>query len=239
MKILTWNIRHGGKKSEIDNIIKSLIRHNTDISIITEFRENDNGNRIRAELQKLGWSYQYSSSPPENQNGILVLSKIDFKIKEREYLLPKATHRWVDIYIPNEDLSILGVHIPAYKDKWDKEDFWQNLVLFAKEKANENYIIIGDFNTGLRDDYEGTPFKLSEYMEELVNLDWVDAWRCFHNSTRDFTWYSNANNGFRIDYAFTSKPIRDYVFNAYHSHNERINNYSDHSALVIELDQIK
>lgn len=239
MKIHTWNIRHGGKKSEIDNIIKSFKRHNADIIVVTEFRENDNAEKIKNDLKQSGWIYQFSSLPPKKQNGILILSKVKFENKNQEYSLPEAIHRWVDIYIPEENLSILGVHIPGYSDKWDKKEFWKKLIEFGKESVNENYIIIGDFNTGFKIDCEGTPFKLSEYMEELVNLGWVDAWRYFYKETKDFTWYSNVNNGFRIDYAFTSKPTTNYLFNAYHSHNERIKKYSDHSALIIELDKIK
>ncbi|GIO27984.1 hypothetical protein J43TS3_25950 [Ornithinibacillus bavariensis] len=42
LKILTWNIRHGGTKYTLDKIIQSLIFHNADVVVLTEFRNNDN-----------------------------------------------------------------------------------------------------------------------------------------------------------------------------------------------------
>lgn len=235
MKIQTWNIRHGGKKTEIEKIVESFILHNADTIIVTEYRDNLNGSKIKDELRKSGWIFQYSSLPPENQNGVLILSKMDFEIVPMDNSLPKAKHRWLDISFIDIDLSILGVHIPGYRDKWGKKDFWQNLLKFAKDKVDDNYIILGDFNTGLRMDCEGKMFKYSEYMEDLVNLGWLDSWRHFHGNKRDYTWYSNIGNGFRIDYAFLSKPIRNGLVDVYHSHSERIKNYSDHSALIIDL----
>jgi len=44
-------------------------------------------------------------------------------------------------------------------------------------------------------------------MEQLIELGWVDAWRFLHPAKREFTWFSSANNGFRLDY----QPIKDSI----------------------------
>jgi len=235
MKIQTWNIRHGGKKSEINNIIQSIKNHNADTIIITEYRENQNGHRLKSDLKELGWLFQYSSKPLENQNGILVLSKMEMKLNTKNSCLPKATHRWIDVSFKDINLSLLGVHIPGFKEKWDKQDFWRKLLEFASENIRNNYIILGDFNTGLSIDCEGRMFKYSEYMNDMIEMEWIDSWRFLHGEKREYTWYSNANNGFRIDYAFFSPPTMRYLKDAYYSHIERICKYSDHSALLINL----
>jgi exonuclease III len=236
IKIQTWNIRHGGKKTEINNIIKSMKEHDADTIVITEFRNNCNGINIQSEMKASGWAYQYSTLPPENQNGILVLSKLELVMNYPDYPLPKAQHRWIDLSFKHVNLSIIGIHIPGYKDKWDKKDFWTSLIQFSKLNTKKNYVIIGDFNTGLELDCEGAMFKYKEFMEELISIGWIDSWRSQHGDKREYTWYSNTGNGFRIDYAFLSRNMEDRLVNVYHSHQERINKYSDHSSLLVEVE---
>jgi len=235
MKILEWNIRHGGTKSKHGKIIESLVAHDPDTIVLVEYRENENGVMIKSHLKSQGWIYQGVTNPPLNENGIFIASKVAFNIKESEGNLPKAEHRWLDISFPELSCSLLAVHIPGSGDKWDKKDFWMKLCEFGEIKKHENYIIVGDFNTGLEDDYEGTPYKLSEYMRKLIDLGWIDIWRSNNPDTKEFTWYSNIRNGFRLDYAFITPALKDSVLEVYHSHKERVNKYSDHSSLIIEI----
>lgn len=235
MKILSWNIRHGGKKAAIDNIVESIINHNADINLFIEYRENESGNIIKEQLKNHGWIHQCSSGPPPRQNGLLVISKKKITTSKKKYRRPKALHRWIDIHIPGEDLSLIGVHVPNHGEKWDKENYWKSIISFAKKNSLEKYIIIGDFNTGLAIDSEGVPFKSSHNMQSLLDMDWTDAWRHFYKSTREYTWYSNANNGFRLDHAFLSPAVAHRIVNAYFSHTERLKGYSDHSAIIVEL----
>ncbi|WP_062678362.1 endonuclease/exonuclease/phosphatase family protein [Parageobacillus toebii] len=119
---LTWNIRHGGKKTEIHNIISSVNFHDTDVIVLTEYRENENGNLITSTLKKNGWEYVQSSQPPKNENGILIMSKIP--IEKRNTIskeLPQALHRWNEVYIPAIDMYVLGIHIPNINEKYDKK----------------------------------------------------------------------------------------------------------------------
>ena len=90
---LTWNLRHGGKKTEINNIISSLIFHDTDVIVLTEYRENENGNLIISTLKKNGWTYAQSSNPPKNENGILIMSKLPIEKRNlNSDELPEALH---------------------------------------------------------------------------------------------------------------------------------------------------
>lgn len=236
LKILTWNLRHGGSKKKVDYIIQSLIFHNADVIVLTEFRNNENGNKIKLLLKEYGWYNHTFSNPPENENGLLIVSKIPFNVPSfYDYDLPKAEHRWSEIFLNDYDLTILGVHIPTIKDKWDKKNHWEVVIQYAKAKKENKCIIIGDFNTGLKEDCEGAPFRLTEYMEELNSIGWIDSWRLYNPKVNDFTWYSNVKNGFRLDYAYLSPALADNLLVSYHSHKERINKYSDHSILISEI----
>jgi len=53
MKIMEWNIRHGGAKKKQDKIIDNIIGYNADIIILTEYRENK-GQKIKSRLSESG-----------------------------------------------------------------------------------------------------------------------------------------------------------------------------------------
>jgi exodeoxyribonuclease III len=233
MRLLTWNIRHGGKNNN-ERIIDTLIGHDADLIVITEYRE-EHGERIKKILYENGWKNQLSSEPPVKTNGILVLSKYEISKAEIGYKMPEAGHRWLDFCFKDFDLEVLAIHIPNFTDKWGKEEFWKAVVDFARGKDDENVIIMGDFNTGLKIDAEGVPFKQGEYMEELNRLGWIDAWRYLHPEVKEFTWYSSAGNGFRLDYAYLAPGLKEKLVGARHSHGERVEGVSDHSGLVVEV----
>ena len=75
MKILTWNIKHGGTKNKLKHITNKIIDHNAGIIVLTEFR-TETGQSIQNDLKILGWPYQISSNPPANTNGISAPIKI-------------------------------------------------------------------------------------------------------------------------------------------------------------------
>jgi exonuclease III len=73
-------------------------------------------------------------------------------------------------------------------------------------------------------------------MAELLDIGWSDTWRQRNSDGKEYTWYSNANKGFRLDYAFAPPKMNRSVKEVYHSHGEREEGYSDHSMLVVTLE---
>ena len=65
---------------------------------------------------------------------------------------------------------------------------------------------------------------------------WVDAWRLINGDKKEYTWYSNVGNGFRLDYSFITQDIAKKVSDVQHSHIEREMRYSDHSSLIVKFD---
>ncbi len=51
MRILTWNIKHGGSKKQLENIILNLIDHDPDLIVLTDYRA-ENGRIISNGLHK-------------------------------------------------------------------------------------------------------------------------------------------------------------------------------------------
>ena len=66
-------------------------------------------------------------------------------------------------------------------------------------------------------------------------LGFVDTWRDTHPEGRDYTWYSSAGNGFRLDYIWASPQLAQSVQRVWHDHEARLTHSSDHSAVIAEL----
>lgn len=76
-------------------------------------------------------------------------------------------------------------------------------------------------------------------MDRIAKAGFVDLWRRANRDGREFTWFSNKGNGFRLDHAFASRAVADRVKEVRYSHAEReVKGLSDHSALIVELDDV-
>ena len=98
-------------------------------------------------------------------------------------------------------------------------------------------MLVGDLNTGRHlMDEAGSSFFCADAFETLTSGGWVDAWRRQHgDDAREFSWYSTAGNGFRIDHCLVSPGLVDRVGDVRYLHGVREEKVSDHSMLVVEV----
>jgi len=70
----------------------------------------------------------------------------------------------------------------------------------------------------------------------LLAAGWTDAWRSLHPDVREFTWYNRrSGNGFRIDHALLSPLMAPRLRTAAYLHTTRTSGATDHSGLLVEL----
>jgi exonuclease III len=111
-------------------------------------------------------------------------------------------------------------------------------VELAPQYLEGRSLLLGDFNTGKHYlDEAAATFTCSEYFEQLETQGWVDVWRHRNPRAREYTWYSSAGNGFRLDHAFLSPPLLPQVCRVVYSHREREAAVSDHSGLVLDIEK--
>tara|TARA_Y100000996_G_scaffold397774_1_gene365161 strand:+ start:77 stop:769 length:693 start_codon:yes stop_codon:yes gene_type:complete len=230
MIITTWNIRQGGGK-RIQGIIDFIkINSNSDVLILTEYRNNLNKEIIEKSLKDFGYINIITTNSEPRINSILVACKTEFKAEVFNQL---KDHRQRVIKIKSPNLSIYGCYFPQKKLKSIIFEFLLNEI---KKNDKENIIITGDFNTGKHYlDEKGASFHCSEYIEKLENKGMVDAWRLINGSKKEYSWYSNAGNGFRIDHFFISDSIKNKLSNCFYNHAIRENKISDHSSMTLEF----
>ena len=231
MKIITWNIKHGGG-TRINQVIDTLGEYDADILVITEYRNNEKGKNLRNFLMERGYLFQVAPIIEKNKNTVLVAARDDFSTQLFYRELQDEYFRAVKV--ENSDLCLYGLYFPQNNEKKKIFNFILDEISKNKEKPA---IFIGDFNTGKHfiDEAKST-FYCSQYMDAIEQKSYIDAWRVINKDKKEFTWYSNVGNGFRIDHAFVNEKYKSKVLDCFYSHREREEKISDHSPMVLKLD---
>ena len=231
MKITTWNIRHGGG-SRIKEISQFCSENrDSDVLVITEFRNNKNKDLIINVLDNYGYSRVFTTDAESKINSVLVACKNENKVEVFDEL---KEHKQRVIKVKNSNFSIYACYFPQQKLKKIVFDF---LLKEIKNNPNENIIIAGDFNTGKHYlDEKGASFYCAEYLNKLEAAGMLDAWRFINKDKREYSWYSNAGNGFRIDHFYVSNNLSNYIKDCYYNHQYRENKFSDHSSMTLDLE---
>ena len=230
MRVVTWNIRHGAK-SRVERVLQVLQAHEPDVVVLTEFRNNEPGQRIRLGLSSFGLRHQSGSHAAPSVNAVLVAAREEFA----EQVFPDlGVHAQRCVLATIGEMSLFGLYFP---NKLEKEPLFRFLLSLPPQYLEGQSLLLGDFNTGKHhlDEAKAT-FYCAQYFEQLEEQGWVDVWRKRNPQGREYTWFSSFGNGFRIDHAFLSPPLLPRVGRVVYSHGEREAAVSDHSALVVDIE---
>ncbi len=227
-RVATLNIRHSGKK-HAEALTARLLGYDADVLVVTEFRANDAGERLIGNLQRAGYATS-SCDSAKNRNAVMIASRRPIV---RSWALDEtldAERLWcVDI----GEMVICGVLFP---NKEEKDPYWRSLIDAARRGGID--LFIGDFNTGsnaLDKDPKGTPFFNADMLRRLVGIGYEDLWRSRHPRVREYSWYSQTKNGFRLDHAFAAPRLAELVTDCKFDHDPRLLGETDHSALAFSF----
>lgn len=245
MKLLSWNIQHGGG-TRITRICDAIVAHDADLVILSEFRTGP-GARIQAALTSAGWPFSASTNPIGSDNGIAVFARTPFTAVTPAVAPPENAVRWLDIDLPAWGFGVGALHIITSVPKQPgppgvaKTRFWEAVIAQAQERTQSPFVFVGDLNTGQhRIDERGRTFVCAQHFGRMTECGWTDAWRHFNGSELEATWISHGRNAtvgnpFRLDHAFVSPALMPRVTSCKYSHAEREAKVSDHSILLMEI----
>ncbi|MBP1805009.1 endonuclease/exonuclease/phosphatase family protein [Rubellimicrobium aerolatum] len=227
MKITTLNLWHGGSR-RIDALAEWLVGTGSDAIICSEVHRGPTGDRLRARLAEAGYRRCFVPEVPPKTNTVALFAR-----EEAEAVplaLPEGEeHRAVAARVAG--VTLVGVYFAQLKAKRPMF-LW---LLGRPPELSGPTLVMGDFNTGRhRLDEAGATFQCAAEFGRLGEAGWVDAWRLLHGEAREFSWYSTAGNGFRLDHAFVSADLVERVSAADYDHSTRAG-LSDHSALRLDL----
>jgi exodeoxyribonuclease-3 len=149
-------------------------------------------------------------------------------------------------------LSVCSLYMPSGSSKAERQlvkfDFisaYQE-TLARQQASGRDVIICGDWNIVHRE-IDIKNFKSNQknsgclpeerqWLDDLLQAGWLDAFRLCNQSPGEYTWWSNrgnayANNvGWRIDYQIISESMGEAVQEAFIYKEER---FSDHAPLIV------
>ena len=224
MKLLALNIRQGGG-TRIDSICSYLIAQDCDALVISEFRRNTPGDQLIEVLRQAGFSHVHHNNTGPKQNTVMLATKQASTLLK----IDGCSNEWSLIGINWAGLQLVGTYFPQRKDK-------AGVFNTLETMASSDLLAIGDFNTGANVlDSEGAKFHCADQFVNLANTTLTDLWRT-HNGelAQEYSWYSNAGNGFRIDHALAGVKATSRCVACYYDHSTR-DTLTDHSALIVEL----
>ena len=226
MRILTLNLRHGGG-TRTREIVRFLDDHMADALVLTEFRKNSAGRQITDYLESIGLQWSSPNVGSAKQNTVLIAAK---KLAPRSLLSPP--NDWSIHSADVDGLNILGLYLPQ---KALKAPVYRWLIQTASELCRS--VVVGDFNTGLNDlDVQGRSKFWCEADFRLLSTQlMVDAYRAKNGNAEEYSWYSRAGNGFRVDHALVTRDLENSIVSATYQHETR-DVVSDHSALIAEIE---
>src|ERR1035441_38010 len=138
MKLLSWNIQHGGGTRDV-RIVSAIADHNPDIIALTEFRARP-GMALCQAFAANGWPHIASSSPTGIDNGICVLSRTPLRCDRPSAAPPENAVRWLDVDLPEQGFGFTVIHIltanPGAKEPEGaaKTRFWDALLAAAEAR---------------------------------------------------------------------------------------------------------
>lgn len=231
MSVVTWNIRHGGG-TRADRIIDQLRKFSADVLVVTEFRNNAAGERIKEALGSAGYVTSNPLTPPR-LNSVLVASRFPIRAEHPlDATMQDQRHLWV---VELGWISLCAVYMPLGDAK---PVYWLALARAASGDSGPD-LYIGDFNTGNNksDLADGaTAFLASEHFDRFGSGSLKDVWRAHNPGRREYSWFSaRANNGFRLDHAFANEHFFRRVSTCEYIHEPRTSGLSDHSAMRVSF----
>lgn len=236
MRVMTWNILHGGGTARLPGIALAILDHRPDLVVLTEFRRSLGG-QLRGVLADHGLEHQVSSDPGPGINGVLIASRWPAEPMPIETCGPRERL----VACRTRGIAVIGVHTPELTRHTASRLLWRDLTEAARAQSEADCLVIGDFNAE-RWGVDGTDRRRahrggSRLMGRLQSLGYIDAWRAMHPGEKAASWVSWRGEGYRLDHAFLSRSLGVSLRSCRFSAVELEARLSDHAPLVLELSE--
>lgn len=234
MRIFALNIRHGGGPRD-GKLLAAIRRQEADAVVLTEFRSNATGQRLKAGLEESGFLVQVDSEPMRLEGGVLIAARLGTVIPlavSRRTLSQEHWCRFAEVDLGHFRLG--GIYFPPKRQQVDL--FWaEHFHGLAAARKTKPYLFIGDFNSACAARHDGPIDYSGKHLTTLLESEgWIDAWRSMNVDAREFTWVSTRGGAYRLDYAFAS-PRGPRVVAARHVPETR-GDTTDHAGLVVDIE---
>ncbi|MCL2116129.1 MAG: exodeoxyribonuclease III [Methanobrevibacter sp.] len=228
LRIVSWNI-NGLRTRFKNNELNPIFDENHDIILFQEVKAKYD--QLDLKLKEIP-DYNFYISPGENTRfgGIATFSKIKPNLVKKFFKNPDSKFKGRILNFAFDDFNLVHVYAPAGTgvkiNLESKLSFFEDLIAYSKEIANDNVIIAGDFNIAHNEKDVSDPESAAKspsflenerkFLDELENLGFKDAYRLLNQDNEEYSAWKSAkarksNQGSRLDYFFVSNSLKDSI----------------------------
>lgn len=233
-----------------------LDKRSEDVFILTETKNSQGCSYIEDFFLQYGYDLFSINSPldfnvsfPKSKTGdlgVMIVSKHQI-VKSISLFKDDSIFysRQLETIISTDNLqiSVVGLYVPS-RDRSDekilrKKSFIDNIERFITGSENVPRVIMGDLNILDRNHipHYSTFFEWEySFYDKIIYEGYIDAYKYCNHEKQEYSWVGKTNDGYRYDYAFVSKNLRDSISGCKYIHDTRQNGLTDHSAIVMELE---
>ena len=198
--------------------------------------------------------FYHHAAVKKGYSGVLTLCKITPESVEFELGVEEFDSEGRVVITKFENFTLCNVYFPNGKKNKERLDykmrFYEQFFKFILKlrKNNEKVIFCGDINTAHKELDLAHPKPNSKYsgflpierawIDEVIKNGFIDSFREFDKSPQKYSWWSQRTNaraknvGWRIDYFFIDKSLRENLIKA-EIHSDVMG--SDHCPISITL----
>ncbi len=258
MKIATFNVNSINARKDL---IKRWLTEKNEVDVIAlQEIKCDESKFPFKDFKEIG--YECEIFGQKAYNGVAVCSKIPFKEIKKGFQdsFWDTQKRFMQVKI--KDINILNVYAPHGEIEGEKHIYKLNFFKKLKEYVLENFdlerdkvCIVGDMNVA-KDEIDvwdpellretiGFMSDEREIFKDFLSIGLIDLFRECKKDEKGFSWFDYRtaavwrNEGMRIDYILTSKPLKDKCIDIYvdmWTRKRRTPTPSDHAPVVAEFE---
>lgn len=235
MRILTWNVLHGGGRERSPWILMEILALRPDLVVVTEARR-----RFAAQLAgafaDAGLVHSLGPEAPDGVNAVMLLSREPLRARPAAECPRCMRPRWLEAELPASGLRIAGVHLPEAGRTREHAESWNFLLRAARDRRDLPLVLAGDLNTW-RDGPESRRRNgaTATNLGRLASLGFVDTWLATGGPAAESTWTGWNGEAFRLDYVLVSAALSGGVQHARLVCPRAGAKLSDHAALVVDI----
>lgn len=235
IKAISWNV-NGIRASHKKGLIAWMEQEQPDILCLQETKAWVD--QLPDELINIpGYQSFFFSAERKGYSGVAIYTKLQPESVQCGFGIDEFDNEGRTLVIDFGSVVLLNVYFPNGKASEErlsyKMRFYTSFLdhILKLTSAGKHVIICGDVNTAHQEidiarpkensKISGFLAKEREWIDELIQSGFIDAFRMFNSEPNQYTWWDvvsrarERNVGWRIDYFFVSQGLRDSVSNAY------------------------
>jgi len=244
MRLLTYNIQHGGH-GRVEAIAAVINSCHPDLVLLQEASDPANVERLAAATGMTDWRAFAGQS-------LAFMSRE--RVRNAERIRPRfSRHAFIEVVPAGDPVRVFGVHLSAVLAAWTERRRVIELRALLRGVARHQagfHVLAGDFNTiapGEPLDRRRLPLRLRPFLwlsggrvrwrtiQTVLDATYVDAFRLKHVSDPGLT-LPTANPHVRLDYVFVPQAYADRVLACDVVRHPDAIGASDHFPLMADLD---